>query len=147
MSPDSFQTEGIASPLPETHGAPRLRVLCVDDNEDAADSLGTLLSLVGYDAAVAHDAGSALAGVEAFQPQACILDITMPGMNGYELARRLREGPRGEEMLLIALTALGDYDSLERMVDSGFDLYYPKPAPPSLLYKVLNDFAERGRPV
>jgi CheY-like chemotaxis protein len=118
----------------------------VDDNEDAADSLGTLLGMVGCETAVAHDADTALAGVEAFQPQVCILDITMPGMNGYELARRLREGQRGGEMLLIALTALGDHDSLERMVESGFDLYYPKPIPPSLLYTVLNQFVEQGRP-
>src|SRR5580704_15696005 len=113
MSPDSFQVNEAAPALTEADGGntlpppPRLRVLCVDDNEDAADSLGTLLRMVGCETAVAHDAVTALAGVEAFLPQACILDITMPGMNGYELARRLREGPRGGEMLLIALTALG----------------------------------------
>ena len=125
---------------------PELRVLCVDDNEDAADSLGTLLGLVGCETAVAHDAITALARVEEFRPQACILDITMPGMDGYELARRLRDGPQGGEMLLVALTGVGGFDSLERMVDSGFDLYYPKPVPPSLLYGVLNEFVERGRP-
>jgi CheY-like chemotaxis protein len=118
----------------------------VDDNEDAADSLGTLLGMVGCETAVAHDAATALSGVDEFRPQACILDITMPGMDGFELAERLRAGPGGEDMLLIALTALGDHDSLERMVDSGFDLYYPKPVAPSLLYEVLNNFIERGRP-
>jgi CheY-like chemotaxis protein len=126
---------------------PRLRVLCVDDNADAADSLGMLLGMVGCETTVTHDAVTALAKVEEFCPQACILDITMPGMDGYELARRLRDGPKGEEMLLIALTALGDYNSLNRMVDSGFDLYYPKPVPPSLLYTVLNEFVQNGRPV
>jgi two-component system OmpR family response regulator len=152
MSRDSFQVNETAPALAEANGdvslppPPRLRVLCVDDNEDAADSLGTLLGMVGCETAVAHDAVTALAGVEAFQPQACILDITMPGMNGYELAQRLREGPGGGEMLLIALTALGDYASLERMVDSGFDLYYPKPVAPGMLYAVLNEFVERGRP-
>jgi two-component system, OmpR family, response regulator len=152
MSPLSFPADGTNPALTEPNGGnalpppPRLRVLCVDDNEDAADSLGTLLGMVGCETAVAHDAATALAGAEEFRPQACILDITMPGMNGYELARRLREGPGGGEMLLIALTALGDYDSLERMVDSGFDLYYPKPVAPSLLYVVLNEFVERGRP-
>jgi CheY-like chemotaxis protein len=123
-----------------------MRVLCVDDNEDAADSLGTLLDLVGCEAAVAHDAAAALARAEEFRPQACVLDITMPGMDGCELARRLRQGPGGEELLLIALTALNDYNSLERMADSGFDLHYPKPVPPAVLYEALNDFAERGRP-
>jgi CheY-like chemotaxis protein len=67
-------------------------------------------------------------------------------MDGCELARRLRDGPGGEDMLLIALTALGDYDSLERMADAGFDLHYSKPAPPRVLYAALNDFADRGRP-
>src|SRR5580698_5369126 len=123
MSPDSFQTERVTPditdpPMDDSLRPPQsLRVLCVDDNEDAADSLGTLLGMVGYETAVAHDAGTALAGVDAFQPQACILDITMPGMDGYELAQQLRKGPRGEEMLLIALAALSDYNSLERMVD------------------------------
>jgi len=122
-------------------------VLCVDDNVDAADSLGTVLGLMGYRTAVAHDAASGLEQVAGFRPRACILDITMPGMNGYELAQRLRATEHGEEMLLVALTALGDYASLERMADSGFDLYYAKPVSLTLLATVLNDFAEKGRPV
>ncbi len=117
----------------------------MDDNQDAADSLGALLSMVGCQTVVSHDAMSALAQVELFRPQACVLDITMPGMDGCELARRLRAGPGGEEMLLIALTALSDHNSLERMADSGFDLYFAKPVPPRDLYVVLNDFADRGR--
>ncbi len=129
---------GTALPPP-----PGLRVMCVDDNVDAADSLGTLLGLVGCKVAVAHDAMTALAQVEAFRPQVCLLDITMPGMDGYELARRLRELPDGKELLLIALTALGDYNSLEKMAASGFDLHYAKPIQPQELYAVLNDFAER----
>ena len=125
---------------------PGLRVLCVDDNEDAADSLGALLSVVGCEAAVAHDATEALDRVSAFRPQACILDITMPGIDGCELARRLRDRADGADMLLIALTALGDYDSIARIADAGFDLYFTKPVPPRELYAALNDFADRGRP-
>ncbi len=155
MTPDSFPITQDSAPaalaaldvgtsLPPPPG---LRVLCVDDNEDAADSLGTLLSLVGCETAVAHSAAVALTLLEGFRPQVCILDITMPGTDGCELARQVRQEQDGEEMLLIALTALGDYDSLTRMADSGFDLYYAKPLPPSQLYAVLNEFAERGRPV
>ena len=122
-----------------------LRVLCVDDNTDAVDTLGAVLDLLGFQVAVAHDAASALDVSEGFAPQAAILDITMPGMDGYELAARLRERPGGREMLLIALTALGDYRSMERMADVGFDLYYAKPVSSDLLRTVLNDFAVRGR--
>ena len=132
---------GTAMPPP-----PGLRVLCVDDNEDAADSLGTILELVGCAVLVAHDAPTALAKVAEFAPQVCVLDITMPGMDGCELARRLRELPGSEQQLLIALTALGDYSSLERMANAGFDLHFVKPMPPQELYAVLNRFADKGRP-
>src|SRR5262245_32526936 len=153
MTPDPLPTTPeVPSALTDSRSANALRlpsglrVLCVDDNEDAADSLGTLLTMVGCATVVTHDAASALAQVEQFRPQAGVLDITMPGMDGCELARRLRAGPGGKEMLLIALTALGDHNSLERIADSGFDLYFAKPVPPRELYAVLNDFIERGRP-
>lgn len=137
-------------PMAEAHSgagtpAKTLRVLCVDDNTDAVDTLGAVLDLLGFHVAVAHDATSALDVSESFAPQAAILDITMPGMDGYELAGRLRARPGGREMLLIALTALGDYRSMERMADVGFDLYYAKPVSSDLLRTVLNDFAARGR--
>jgi two-component system, OmpR family, response regulator len=123
-----------------------MRILCVDDNEDAVDSLGTLLAIVGCNVAVASDAVKALAQVEEFRPQVCILDITMPGMDGCELASRLRDGTAAAESLLIALTALGDYNSLERIAAAGFDLYFTKPIEPKELFETLNRFAEKGRP-
>jgi CheY-like chemotaxis protein len=128
-----------------TPAAP-LRVLCVDDHPDTAESLGTLLSLCGYEVAVAHDGDAALALAPRFDPQACVLDITMPGIDGNELARRFRAEPGGDEMLLIALTALGDYPALERMADSGFDLYFAKPVEPAELFAALADYARNGRP-
>lgn len=135
------KTAGIALPPP-----PGLRVLCVDDNADAADSLGTILEMVGCDVLVAHDGASALARVEPFAPQVCILDISMPGIDGCELASRLRALPGSERQLFIALTALGDYNALERMAHAGFDMHFQKPLAPAELYEVLNRFAERGRP-
>jgi CheY-like chemotaxis protein len=139
-------TEATQTVPNEQTSATPLRVLCVDDNWDAADSLGTLLGLLGYNVVVANDAESALQRYSEFNPQACILDITMPGMDGCELAARLREGPNGKDMLLLALTALQDYRSLERMADAGFDLYYAKPVTAKELCSVLNDFAQHGRP-
>jgi CheY-like chemotaxis protein len=123
-----------------------LRVLCVDDNADAADSLGTLLGLNGCAVAVAHDAISALGRADEFRPQVCVLDITMPGMDGCELARRLRERPDGERLLLVALTARSHYQAIQEIADSGFDLYFAKPVDPMELYAALNRFAEKGRP-
>ncbi len=123
-----------------------LRVLCVDDHPDTADSLGTLLTLHGYAVAVAHNGAAALAVAPDFAPQACVLDITMPGIDGNELARRLRGERDGQQMLLIALTALGDYPSLERMADSGFDLHFAKPAAPAEIFAALAEFARAGRP-
>lgn len=134
-------TPGTALPPP-----PGLRVLCVDDNADAADSLGTILEMVGCKVLVAHDGASALAQVEQFDPQVYVLDISMPEIDGCELAKRLRARPGSERQLFVALTALGDYNALERMADAGFDLHFTKPLPPAELYEVLNRFAEHGRP-
>lgn len=123
-----------------------LRVLCVDDHPDTAESLGTLLTLNGYQVATATDGEKALARAPGFKPQACVLDITMPGIDGNELARRFRAEPGGDDMLLVALTALGDYPSLEKMADSGFDLHFAKPVELADLYAALRDFASSGRP-
>lgn len=127
---------------------PGMRILCVDDNEDAVDSLGTLLAIVGCDVAVASDAVKALAQVEEFRPQVCILDITLNEIDwdGCKLAKEIRSRKWAEDCLLIALTALGDYKSLEWIADSGFDLYFTKPVEPKELFETLNRFAEKGRP-
>jgi CheY-like chemotaxis protein len=123
-----------------------LRVLCVDDHPDTAESLGTLLSLNGYQVETATDGEKALARAPGFRPQACVLDITMPGIDGNELARRFRAEPGGNDVLLVALTALGDYPALERMADSGFDLHFAKPVEPAELFTALREFARDGRP-
>ncbi len=123
-----------------------LRVLCVDDHPDTAESLGTLMSLNGYQVETATDGEKALARAPGFRPQVCVLDITMPGIDGNELARRFRAEPGGGDQLLVALTALGDYPSLERMAESGFDLHFAKPVEPADLFAALRDFAASGRP-
>lgn len=142
-SPPALEPVVIGHDLPPP---PDFRVFCVDDNEDAADSLGTLLLMVGCRVAVAHGAEEALERIDGFDPQACVLDITMPGMDGCELARRVRATPKGGGMLLIALTALGDYGSLERIAAAGFDLYFTKPVAARDLYAAINEFVARGRP-
>lgn len=118
---------------------PILRVLCVDDNHDAADTLGILLEIVGFEVRVCYDGLSALAEAESFRPDAAILDLTMPGMDGDELGRRLREQPWGRHLPLVALTALSGEDAHKRTAAVGFDLHLTKPVAPDRLANVLAD--------
>jgi two-component system OmpR family response regulator len=116
-----------------------MRVLCVDDNQEAADSLGEMLALAGHEVVVRHDGAAAIDVVNAgFRPDVCVLDITMPGIDGCQLAAALRATRDENDLLLVAVTALGDYRSLERMADSGFDLQFTKPVSPHDLYSALN---------
>jgi CheY-like chemotaxis protein len=117
-----------------------LRVLCVDDDRDAADSLAVLLELAGFQAQVCYDGATALAACEAFHPEACILDLTMPGMNGLELSRRIRDwsGLR-EPPILIALTGWAGEEARRRTAEAGFDLYLTKPVDPDQLAALLTD--------
>jgi two-component system OmpR family response regulator len=121
------------------HPEPVLRILCVDDNHDAADTLGVLLELVGYQAKVCYDGPSALAAAEEFRPDAAILDLSMPGMGGDEVARRLRATDWGKTLPLVALTALSGEDARERTTAAGFDLHLVKPVNPDRLANVLAD--------
>jgi DNA-binding response OmpR family regulator len=121
-----------------------LRVLIVDDNVDASDSLGILLRMVGFSIRIHHGGMTAIEEVEEFQPEACVLDISMPGIDGYELARRLRVTPNGKDMLLIAVTALSTRDAYSRTTEAGFDRHIVKPADPQQLLDLLFEF-ERDR--
>src|SRR5690606_31061 len=104
----------------------RRRILVVDDNEDAAKMLGSALSALGHEVRVAHDGPHALAVAREFQPEAAVLDIGLPVMDGYELARGLcallPQRPR-----LIALTGYGQDSDRERARGAGFDLHLVKP--------------------
>lgn len=108
--------------------APRQRVLVVDDNRDAADLLGNLLADLGHDVLVAYDGADALRRAPAFDPAIALLDIGMPGMNGYELAAELRRTPSTAGMLLIAITGWGQDEDRRRAFASGFDAHLTKPA-------------------
>jgi CheY-like chemotaxis protein len=124
--------------MPDTD-PPVLRVLCVDDHPDTADSLGVLLELVGYEAKVCYDGASALALAEEFRPDACILDLTMPGIDGVEVGRRLRERPWARNLPLVAVTALGNDEARRRTTEAGFDLHLTKPVDPDRLANILAD--------
>jgi CheY-like chemotaxis protein len=105
----------------------RTRVLVVDDNRDAADTLSALLELLGHDAQVANDGPAALAAMQDFRPQLVFLDLGMPGMNGCQVAEAIRLDRRFDQPVLVALTGWGSEDDRERTSAAGFDLHLTKP--------------------
>jgi CheY-like chemotaxis protein len=119
--------------------AARRRILVVDDNRDAAESLAMLLELQGHDVAVAHDGHEAIAKAEAEAPEIVFLDIGMPGLNGYETARRLREQPWGRRMTLVALTGWGQDEDRQRTAEAGFAHHLTKPIEIDSLLRLLAD--------
>ncbi len=118
---------------------PRRRVLVVDDNKDAADSLAMLLRLAGQDVRAAYDGPSALTQAKDFQPATVFLDIGMPGMDGYEVARRLRSEPELRGVVLVALTGWGQEEDRRRSKEAGFDQHMVKPVEPAALDQFLGD--------
>jgi two-component system CheB/CheR fusion protein len=116
--------------------APR-RILVVDDNRDAADSLAVFLSADGHEARTAYDGPEALEAARAYRPEAVLLDIGMPGMDGYEVARRLRQEPGLERALLVALTGYGQESDRRRSREAGIDYHLVKPVEPEELRALL----------
>jgi signal transduction histidine kinase len=121
-------------PVPEQSAR---RVLIVDDNVDAADSLTMILRLDGHEVECAYTARDGLAQAIRFRPDAAFLDIGLPGMNGYELASRMREDPQLAGAYLVALTGYGQADDKVRARDSGFDAHLVKPANLRALQEIL----------
>jgi signal transduction histidine kinase len=137
-----------STPVPVEHDAPGMpafggltRVLVVDDNHDAADSLGALLQMLGADVRVAHDGETALETFETFHPAAVFLDLGMPGMDGFEIARWIRARPDGQDTTLIALTGWGQERDRRRTEEAGFSIHLAKPADLDTLQDVLMSLA------
>ncbi len=114
-----------------------LRILVVDDNRDTADSLGTMLRIMGNETQTAYDGEEAVAAAMAFRPEVILLDIGLPKLNGYEACRRIREHLWGEDLVLIALTGWGQEDDVRRSDEAGFDHHMVKPVNPNTLMKLL----------
>jgi PAS domain S-box-containing protein len=115
------------------------RVLVADDNKDAADALAMLLELAGHEVRVAHGGRAALSLAQTFRPDVAVLDIGMPELNGYEVAKELRREPWGSRMCLIALTGWGQDDDRQRAKDAGFDRHLTKPVDTDALEKLLSE--------
>jgi CheY-like chemotaxis protein len=106
---------------------------------DGADSTALLLRLLGHEVQVAHSGPKALDAVASFQPEVVLMDIGLPGMDGYEVARRVRARPEWKQPYLIAVTGFGQESDRQRAVASGFDDHWLKPFDPQLLQKTLAD--------
>jgi signal transduction histidine kinase len=129
--PGSVRSE---SPAPQV-GAQR--ILIVDDNRDAANTLGALLQLIGADVRVAYDGETALEAVPQFHPNVVLLDLGMPGMDGYEVARRIRAEPAARDTSLVALTGWGEASDRERSREAGFLHHLVKPVDLNAMQAVL----------
>jgi CheY-like chemotaxis protein len=114
-----------------------LRLLVVDDNRDAADSLAVLLELLGAEVHLAYSGGEALQAVEACRPDVVLLDLGMPEIDGYEVARRIRERTGSVGPTLIALSGWGQEEDLRRTHEAGFDHHLLKPADLAALKRLL----------
>jgi signal transduction histidine kinase/CheY-like chemotaxis protein len=117
--------------------ASSLRILIVDDNRDAADSLGLMLQMIGNETQTAYDGVGAVQAAEAFQPKVVLLDIGLPKLNGYDACRQIRQQPWGKKMALIAMTGWGQEEDKRKAEDAGFDRHLVKPVDPRELIKLL----------
>jgi signal transduction histidine kinase len=117
------------------------RILVVDDNIDAAESTAAFLRLEGHEVKAVHDGLQALASLKVFDPHVVVLDIGLPGLDGYAVARQLRERGDTSHVLLIALTGYGQKEDRQRAADAGFDYHFVKPADPREIQAAI----ERGR--
>ena len=139
----AVETQQRAAPVPARppHEVYGRRVLVVDDNVDAAESTAAFLRLEGHEVKAVHDGLQALASLKVFDPHVVVLDIGLPGLDGYAVARQLRERGDTNHVLLIALTGYGQKEDRARAAEAGFDYHYVKPADPRDIQAAI----ERGR--
>jgi CheY-like chemotaxis protein/anti-sigma regulatory factor (Ser/Thr protein kinase) len=131
---DAADSEHATSPVP-------CKILVVDDNRDAADSLGTLLRLDGHDVETAYSGLDALERIRCFRPAVVLLDIGLPGVDGYEVARRLRADPNADGTKLVALTGYGQDAYREEASAAGFVAHLVKPVEYAALQRVIAQVA------
>ncbi|HJU20972.1 MAG TPA: ATP-binding protein [Casimicrobiaceae bacterium] len=137
-SPQVVELHGVKAPM---------RILVVDDNREAADSLGMLLRVLGAEIEIAHGGGEALHACEKYQPALAFLDLGMPEMDGYEVARRIRAMPFGGSVTLVALSGWGRGTDRRRAIEAGFDHHLVKPADMGALRAVLAAATDRATPI
>jgi PAS domain S-box-containing protein len=122
-----------------------LRVMVVDDNEDAAEMLGMLLSESGHEILTVHDGPSTLIAAHDFHPNVVLLDIGLPGMDGYEVAKKMREQSMFKDVVLVAMTGYGQDSDRQRSKKAGFDQHLVKPPDFNKLQQILAAASEKGK--
>jgi CheY-like chemotaxis protein len=123
----------VANPDTSSH----LQVLVVDDNQDAADTLAVFLRLFDYEVRVAYDGFQAVRAVSEAVPDCVVMDFNMPGMDGCEAARKVRELPDTERVVLVCLTAYSDSQTRRKVESAGFNHFLTKPAFPDDVTRIL----------
>jgi CheY-like chemotaxis protein len=118
----------------------------VEDNPDIGETLRDLLQILGHRVELAGDGIRGVQLALASQPDAALVDIGLPGIDGYEVARRLRATEKGKEIVLVALTGYGRPEDRDRALESGFDAHLVKPVDPEALNRLLVDLIRPGRP-
>ena len=121
------------------------RVLVVDDNQDAADSLATLLGVMGYEVRTAYDGPEAIEAADEFSPEVALLDIGLPQLSGYDIARHVRSR-RGNDVLLVAITGWGQEEDRRKAREAGFDHHFTKPADFDVLLDLIGQELRRRAP-
>ncbi len=137
VAAEQGETGSVAAVAEQRRSVPSRRILVVDDNVDSAATLGMLLKYLGAEVHVVHDGASALSAVERYRPDIVLLDIGMPEMDGYEVARRIRKHQEFQHITLIALTGWGQEDDRRRTREIGFDHHLVKPADIAALQELL----------
>jgi CheY-like chemotaxis protein len=127
--------------ISEAKNTPSRRILVVDDNQDSAESLTILLSLAGNETQTAFDGLEAMESAATFKPEVILLDIGLPKLNGYEVARKIREQPWGKKMALVALTGWGQEQDRCRSREAGFDHHLTKPIDLDSFKKLLTSLS------
>jgi CheY-like chemotaxis protein len=122
-----------------------LRIMLAEDDADAAESLEALLSDCGYEVHMVQNGRAALAAAFVIRPQVVLLDIGLPGMNGYELAQELRQRITDRELLLVALSGYGQPEDRRRSREAGIDHHLVKPLQLEKLQKILTDYENNSR--
>jgi CheY-like chemotaxis protein len=137
LAQDAAVPQPPAALAPAAGAAAAIRVLVVDDNSDAAETLAELLEMLGHASQVAHSGPAALEAMQAFRPQLVLLDLGMPHMNGYQVAEAIRRDGRFDQPLLAALTGWGGSKDREQTRAAGFDLHLTKPVDLADIRKLL----------
>jgi len=124
--------------------SPAARILVVDDNESITTTFGWMIEALGHEAHVVRDGVSALTEARSYLPDVILLDINMPGMNGYEVCQILRTEPKLANCIFIAQTGWTESEHVEHAMQAGFDYHWAKPIPMDRLEKLLNSVNRRS---